>query len=180
MKTNLFFNYYEDKIRQHEIDYCYKKNSEVFDNVYLIEGRPTFNEIFEQMRNFPNDINCCCNSDIYFEDLEKIKKIGKDECWALTRYNVVNGNKVFYNKADSQDAWVFNGSPRAIKAPFTQGLWGCDNRLLFEIMSVGYTIKNPSLSIRTIHVHEFDNRNYKRTDENTVKPPYLTIKPSLI
>jgi len=180
MNTNLFFNYYSDPKRQHEIDRCLDNNKRVFDNVFILNGRPTFNEIFEHMRVFPNDINCFCNSDIYFESVEDLYKIRENECWALTRYNLIKGSKVFFDRVDSQDAWVFNGAPKKINAPFTAGLWGCDNRLLYELFKVGYMVRNPSLTVKTIHLHENDNRNHRRTDENTVKPPYKTIKPCLI
>ncbi len=64
-----------------------------------------------------------------------------------------------------------------IDANFTAGLWGCDNRLLYEIEKAGYKVSNPSLSIVTVHLHEIDNRNPQRTNINTVPPPYKTITP---
>lgn len=180
MKVNLFFNHYENKERQHEIDTCLKNNEEVFDSVYVIGGRPTFEYIFDKMRAFPNDINVFCNSDIYFKEIEQLKKIRENECFALTRWNIVDGKEVNFGRVDSQDAWVFKGAPKLIKAPFTAGLWGCDNRLLHEIQRAGYLVRNPSLSIVTVHLHEVDNRNPQRTEKNTVPPPYKTIAPCLI
>lgn len=177
MKVNLFFNHYKNKDRQHEIDLCLSNNIKIFDDVIIIEGRPTFSELFQLTEKYPNDINCFCNSDIYFNDLSLIRTIKDNQCFALTRYDLKKDEQIFLNRNDSQDAWIFKGKIKPIDANFTMGKWGCDNRLAYEIQKAGYYILNPSLSIVTTHVHEIDNRNYLRTEENTIKPPYLTLNP---
>jgi len=182
MRKVLFFNWYQHPIRQHEIDYCLEQNRKVFDEVVVIEGRPTFAEIFRLTKNFPNSINCFCNSDIYFkkETIHLLNGLKENECYALTRYNLKGGKEVFspYIKGDSQDSWVFKGMIKPIAANFTGGMWGCDNRLAYEIKQAGYTITNPSLSIRTIHVHAIDDRNHRRTPDNTIPPPYHLVTPT--
>jgi len=177
---NLFFNYYESPARQHEIDFCLEQNKKLFDRVDIVEGRPTFENLFKLSESYPNDVNCYCNSDIYFkaETFHLLNTIKEKECYALTRYNIDGGKEIFFGRRDSQDAWVFRGSVISINAPFTAGRWGCDNRLAFEIKKAGYKIKNPSLDLRVIHIHEVDNRDNTRTKENTVPPPYLLIPPS--
>lgn len=174
---NLFFNYYKSDTRQEEIDFCFNKNKEVFDRVIKFEGRHSFEKIFSLTKEFPNDINVFCNSDIYFPSVELLHKIKPNECYALTRWNKLGSQIKFFNRIDSQDSWVFRGVIKNVKANFTSGMWGCDNRLLYEIQKAGYKILNPSLSIKSIHLHEVDNRNYERTPENTVPQPYLTISP---
>lgn len=175
---NLFFNYYINESRQHEIDECLKMNMKVFDNVIVLYGRPTFKEMFERSKDMgPDDINVFCNSDIYFEDVSLLNNIKENECYALTRWNKKGDKIEFMNRPDSQDSWAFRGPIRDINADFTMGLWGCDNRLLHEIQKAKYNVLNPSLSIRTIHLHEVDNRNQERTKDNTVPPPYKTIQP---
>lgn len=179
MRKILFFNYYDvpDPVRQSEIDRCLEENKKVF-HVVMVFGRPNFNDLFNM--SVPNAINWYCNSDIYFTDsVLSYKDPEPKECYALTRYNLINGEPVFFNRKDSQDAWGFNGRVTGVNAGFSQGLWGCDNRLAHEIRLAGYTVKNPSLSIKTIHLHQNDNRNYKRNKNNTVLPPYLTIEPHL-
>ncbi len=177
MKVNLFFNYYKSEDRQHEIDLCLENNRKVFDRVILLEGRPTFSEVFAMMRSYPDDINVFCNSDIYFQETESLKNIKHNECYALTRWNKDGSELKFFGRVDSQDAWVFKGPVREVKANFTAGLWGCDNRLVFELQNAGYKVLNPSLSIVTVHLHEVDNRNQIRTKDNTVPPPYVTLNP---
>ena len=182
MKVNLFFNHYQDESiqRQIEIDSCLKRNREIFDNVILVPGRPTFTELFELTKDYPDDINCFCNSDIYFTDISMMPVLKENECWALTRWNHKEGNYTFFGHADSQDSWVFKGVIKPIKADFTQGMWGCDNRLAHEIEKAGYKLTNPSLSVKTIHLHSVDRRNHKRTEDNTVPPPYTVIQPTYL
>jgi hypothetical protein len=178
MKVNLFFNYYKCD-RQADIDFCLKKNMKVFDNVFVIYGRPTFDYIFNRMREFPKDINVYCNSDIYFESVEELKTMGENKAYCLTRYNLKeDGSVEFFGRADSQDAWIFRGAPKEkLKCEHTTGKWGIDNSIAHLIKKAGYEVSNPSLSIRTIHVHPVDNRDHKRTKENTVPPPYLSLQP---
>lgn len=178
--TTLFFNWYESPTRQHEIDYCLEHNKKVFDRVEIVEGRQTFESLFRLSEDYPLDINCFCNSDIYFkpETFHLLNHIKENECYALTRYDLKDGNEVFFGRRDSQDAWVFRGEIKSIDAPFTAGKWGCDNKLAHEIKKSGYKITNPSLDIKIIHLHEIDNRDNVRTKENTVPPPYLLIHPS--
>ena len=182
MKVNLFFNHYQDESvqRQFEIDACLKKNREIFDNVILVPGRPTFAELFELTKDYPDDINCFCNSDIYFTDISMMPVLMEDECWALTRWEAKEGMYKFHSRLDSQDSWVFKGVVKPVKADFRQGLWGTDNRLAYELKKAGYIIKNPSLTIKTIHLHAIDKRNHKRTEENTIPPPYLTLEPTYL
>jgi hypothetical protein len=175
--VNLFFNWYQHDSRQQEIDQCLEKNKLIFDKVITVSGRPTFEQLFKLSADYPNDINVFCNSDIYFKETESLKSIKENECYALTRWENKQGRLHFLNRVDSQDAWVFKGVVKNIKANFTTGLWGCDNRLLHEIEQAGYTVLNPSLSIITVHLHEVDNRNQDRTRLNTVSPPYKTLAP---
>lgn len=185
----IFFNWFEHQSRQHEIDLCLAENKKVFDKVVIVEGRPTFTELFAMTKTYPESINCFCNSDIYFkkETIHLLNAIKENECYALTRYNLISRgtsqeNEVFYPlmRGDSMDSWCFRGTVKPISADFTGGLWGCDNRLAYEIKQAGYTVRNPSLSIRTIHVHAVDDRNHSRTPYNTVPPPYHLVPPTTL
>lgn len=120
-KVNLFFNWYEDNNRQHEIDEALGFNKELFNEVIVVYGRPTFKELFELTKEYPNDINCFCNSDIYFTSLDRIRTIKDNECFAITREDLLNNP----NAVGSQDAWVFSGIIKEIDCNFTMGMWGC-------------------------------------------------------
>ena len=178
VKVNLFFNWYENHDRQHEIDTCLNNNKKVFDRVLIIKGRPTFLQLFELSKAYPDDINCFCNSDIYFDSVSFLHTIKENECYALCRHDIKDGVPVFANRPDAQDAWIFRGVIKPIDANFTMGLWGCDNRLAYEIKRAGYSLKNPSLSIKIIHLHAIDDRNHKRDLYNTVPGPYFTLHPT--
>ena len=169
-------NYYQAGDRQHEIDKCLEMNKLVFDEVIIVEGRPTFSELFALTKDYPNGINCFCNSDCYFENTSLLQRIENNDCCALTRDDILPTK---YARC-SQDAWCFKGVVKPINANFTMGMWGCDNRLAHEIKEAGYNLTNPSLSISIIHLHAVDKRDQVRTEHNTVPPPYLMLTPTTI
>lgn len=176
-KTNLFFNYYDAGDRQHEIDKCLEMNKLVFDEVVIVEGRPTFSELFALTKDYPNDINCFCNSDVYFKSTELLQKLQQNDCFALTRDDLRDDSR--YN-FQSQDAWCFKGEVKGVEMPYPMGFWGCDNRVVHELQRVGYNVINPSLSITIVHLHAVDNRVYERSEKNTAPPPYAFVKPTSI
>jgi len=80
----------------------------------------------------------------------------------------------------SQDVWIFNNKiNKSINADFSLGVLGCDNRLSFLLNESGYNVTNPSKTIRCIHRHNSNIRNYTRDyyDPNycRVSEPYLFI-----
>lgn len=197
---NLFTSYYiTDPKRQKELDECLEKNIEnkCIDNVYLlieqhieinkpkvkavlIKSRPTFNVFFELINTLtgPEDHNVIANSDIYVDEsvCDATQRLPFSVCWALTRYDV-NGDSVkFLNRPDSQDTWLIRGHVNNVKADFTMGTPGCDNSLAYLFSRAGYKVQNPSLSIKTYHVHNSGVRSY---DPNRKVPePYLLITPT--
>ena len=177
VKTNLFFNYYTDPTRQHEIDYCLKQNEKVFDRVIIVQGRPTFNELFELTKSYPNDINCFCNSDIYFTDTEILKSIKENECYALSRWDLQkDGSIKHFNRRDSFDSYVFRGAIKIVNdCNFTMGIAGCDDSIAERIQRAGYDVKNPSLDIKTVHYHLTGIRTYN--PKQPTPKPYLLIQP---
>jgi hypothetical protein len=126
-------------------------------------------------KNYPNDINVFTNSDVYFTDLSLLHLIKPNQCYAITRDDMINHK----DAVGSQDAWVFRGVVKEVFADFYMGLYGCDNRIAYEIKSAGYEIINPALSINLVHLHKVDEKLIQgkviRTKLNTVPPPYLTL-----
>lgn len=184
MAVNLFISLYseKDKRRSDELHLCLMNNlkSGCFNAVWVIaeddgEGlkylrdvspytvnvlpctvRPTFRTFFEAINNVTqnDDINIVCNSDIYFESIPVLPKY--NQCFALCRYECrKNGPITFLNRKDSQDSFVFRGKikiPKFCDAHF--GIPGVDNRLCWELMNAGYEMLNPSLTIKSFHLHE--------------------------
>lgn len=78
-------------------------------------------------------------------------------------------------RADSsQDVWAFRGGSHiaSLPAAFPLGVPGCDNRFAWLLSRVGSTA-NPSLAIRTFHIHESAYRSY--SERNRLKGPYLFV-----
>jgi hypothetical protein len=194
---NLITSYFksENTERQAELDTCLRRNidNKSFDsltvlidqypmkldgncNMVYIHERPTFDAFFHFAK--PNQWNVVCNSDIYFDEtIRLLNGRGKSEFLALCRYDVLkNGEVKFLNRRDAQDAWCFFGKPKdKLKAMFYQGVPGCDNVLARIAKQSGYTVLNPSLTIKCYHLHNSNERSYTQHDK--LPPPYELITP---
>lgn len=176
--------------RQAELKRCWELNERLFDSYALPEGRPTFNELFQLCE--PDAINVIANSDIYFlnHEVDLIRYAftrpgcGPEErphlCLALSRWDVMpDGSVVHHDHRDSQDLWIFYGKPQGIDASFTMGNPGCDNALAWLIKQAGYTVLNPSKTIRTYHLHNVPWRSYGEgrgmPKMHRIQPPYEMV-----
>ncbi len=208
MRYHLLTTYYvaEDEERNQENLLCLQKNLECpeLEKIYLIlqndnkpdidlKGkvefihlgkRPCFADFFEITRSkVESGLRfVVANSDIYFnETLRKLDSLDlSKKLVTLTRWDLQEDNSLkFYNKYLSQDTWIYSDViPEGVGEYFI-GQHGCDNRLLFELNAKGIEILNPSLVVKSIHVHMsqlrpyFENPNYKFVD-----PPYKYSFPS--
>lgn len=184
---NVFCNYYEDSnpIRRAEVDFCiYKNCNNSLINFIILQSqdRLKFTYFFHRINQLTseNDINIICNSDIYFDETVLLaNKMEHNEAYALSRWDVQpNGEVVHFNRADSQDTWIFKGNIKNINADFYLGWRGCDNALSDRIEKAGYKLKNPSKSIKTYHLHTSNIRNYSsKNNDHLVPGPYKTVPP---
>lgn len=128
------------------------------------------------------------NADIYLDDSWKsIWSVNlKDTLLALLRWEEgVDGKEptLFGPRNDSQDTWVIHSDSvlskewnlSAFNIPF--GKAGCDNAILVEFLRNKFKIVNPAMSLRTIHVHASDVRNYEKTDI-VDRPVYMFVEPN--
>lgn len=146
--------------------------------------RPTYSDFFELTKCANSDnLNVISNLDIIFpeETLTKAKEYFKSEaltCLALTRWDIKDDGRIeFLMRPDSQDCWFFKGEVTGVRdLNYGLGTAGCDNALAYELEVAGYQVKNPSLSLRTIHNHVTGVLNYEPL--NTVPAPYRTLNPS--
>lgn len=156
----------------------------------FVDSVPKFNDFFDAIskHGFADGINIIANSDIYFENLHSNDKFfnwlkeNPQSCLALSRWDFDNQLKKFvhFNRADSQDTWVFYGIPSGISADFKIGVAGCDNRLAHEISVAGYRVLNPSVEFKTYHAHLSNHRTYIGEDgraKEVVPQPYLLVNP---
>ena len=197
----------KNPVRQNELSTCMQNNiqNEFIDKIYVVieepienfpilfnekvvaipsDKRPTYQFFFDLINSncTGNDISIIANTDIYFD--ESIKGFDvinfTNACLALSRWDLLsNGSIKFYDHKDSQDTWIFKGKVRPIEyADFNLGKRGCDNRIAYELNKAGYAVYNPSRTIRTIHSHNSNVRNYPAPGIDDVQPPYLVLEPT--
>ena len=128
------------------------------------------------------------NADIYLDDSWKsLWSVNmKDVFLALLRWEEgVDGKEptLFGPRNDSQDTWVIHSDSvlskewklDAFNIPF--GKAGCDNAILVEFLRNKFKIVNPAMSLKTIHVHASEVRNYEKTDI-VDRPVYMFVEVS--
>lgn len=195
---NLFISWYDelDAQRSDELVSCIEKNGQLFDNIFVlvesgyvptktnniiefpVSSRPTFRNYFEVINRVSgnDDINIIANSDIYFESLDF--DVRHHQCFALTRYECATG--AFLNRRDSQDSWIFRGLIRNVDlmyCSFSLGRPGCDNRIAWELRNAGYEVTNPSLTIKTYHLHSYPKIH---VGSPMVHAPYALLEPATL
>lgn len=184
-QINLFVQVYNcgDVERQYELDTCLKNNKALningvpYFNVIEIKERLTFKEIFILTESHPDCINIIANSDIYFnETILNVRWMQGKTCYALSRWDINGVTATLFDRKDSQDVWIFNGSVPEMIGGYHLGVPGCDNKIMWELKQCGYAISNPSKSIHALHLH---NSNYRTYNHKTVRvpEPYHFIKP---
>ena len=181
---------HQDEKRNAEIKFCLKKNlkNKLIDKVIIVNEnrRATYGDFLRAMASYKKDINIIANTDIYFNDtISFAENIEARQCFALTRWENHKGHIISFVQRHgrkiqpqwSQDAWIFRGSPvnpvrydhvTAVNLknrtreniPFSLGIPGCDNKFAAMLKINGMTVLNPSHQIKSIHVHESDERVY--------------------
>lgn len=192
---NYYVEYWEsdDTDRNNEIISCINKNilSGFFDNIFvfsekkqqkinadiIISERITYQKIF----NFDNSgVNILANSDIQFDGtINLANKIKSNEFYGLTRYEKdgkLHKHDDPYMGYDSQDVWIWKDKCLIKNGDFYLGVPGCDNKIAFLAENFGYTVKNPSMSIKTYHCHDSNIRNGTSSNlKHRLSPPYKLI-----
>lgn len=209
-KVNLYTIWYDEKNteRKSELIECIRRNldNKYIDKMYIIsdEGslfnefkhdkltviqnkiRTTYYKMFDIINNTSSnsDINIIANTDIFFDSTLKLifNKINSNNSFCLTRWDVVkDGRLEFHNRRDSQDAWIFCGKIKdGMNTSFFLGKPGCDNRIAYELINIGYEVFNPSQSIIIHHLHRSGVRNYVPNSNDRVPKPYSYLNPCKI
>lgn len=162
-------------------------------NILPCTVRPTFRTFFEaintiddltkkaQHDNFANvrfasneeNVYVVSNADIYFKEVPILPR--RNQVFCLTRYEVKkNGPIQFLGRSDSQDSYWFRGPIKMPKYADFPNWPGCDNRIIWELNNVGYEMLNPSLTIKSYHLHEGE-KSY--TSLHRVNRPYMFLTP---
>ena len=176
--------------RQRELDFCLKTNLScpLFDKIILFgapavahprlipmpDGRPTFHEFLHTANEHPNQLIVVSNSDITFDEtLWLAETIAREEVFALTRWQ---SDGAFYKYSCSQDVWIFRTPVILVDAHFPLGIPGCDGRIAYLFHEAGYSVRNPSLSIKVWHHHMSAIRSYSTVDR--LRGIYLRLPPT--
>jgi hypothetical protein len=206
MVVRLFTSFYpeRDSVRRTEIAECLQRNADctLIDQICLfVEGetsppvyspkisqrpvstRPRYVDFFDWANAVAaaDDISIVANSDIFFNaTLSALFDVLTENCCAaLSRWNVPpDGTAQLYDRADSQDVWVFRGHIKQMVSDFCVGIPRCDNRILHEMQLAGYQVINPAFSIKTFHLHSGDRTEYPAVINGAhVAAPYAYLWP---
>lgn len=204
MPNLLFTTYWDEPIeaRRRDILLALDGNRDSFDKVFVLSQqakvapeqhrncywssqleRQTFRKMLQLAADNAglDDIAIIANSDIWIPSstLAVINwHLQANEAYCLSRWDILPKGITLFDRADSQDTWVFRGPPRVdIDAGFPFGFPGVDNRFAAELQIAGYRVLNPSRDVKTYHIHPTPHRNGNKP-ENRVGLPYLFVKPA--
>ena len=135
------------------------------------------------------------NSDIWFNNtlsyLWKISLAEKRLFLAILRWEDKgtgggsDGTSHIYGpRADSQDTWILardsmNFEPTEEELGFPFGQSGCDNVITVTMLRHKFLVVNPGYSIKTMHLHNSNIRNYEPKDV-LYRPVFLYVDPTPI
>jgi len=151
----------------------------------VIGHRMKYSDVFEHILTLPKNILVAfSNTDIYLtETFRNLWTVNlKDTFLSLLRYEQ-STNELFGPRPDSQDTWVVCSDSVQSRAwdmntlNFQFGKAGCDNAINVELLKKKFVVANPSLSLKTIHVHDSEVRDYNPLDP-IEKPFYLYLDPT--
>ncbi len=188
----------DSKHRNAEMELALEINASVFDEITVIAqsmprpaqfrgnwisitNRQRGNDLLDAAKmSSPGDIVVISNGDIFHSKYGLTlmdANITYEDAYCLSRWDFTPHGVRLFDRIDSQDSWVFRGSPRLPSAPYAMGVPGVDNRLAHDLQACGYNVSNPSRDIRTYHLHLSAHRPSNMSGLR-IDPPYLHIKPS--
>lgn len=158
----------------------------------IIGHRLTYADVIDWIqKNAPENVYVVfANSDIYLDVSWRIlwSVNMENKFLSLLRYDMKEDGKeeeakLFGPRPDSQDTWVVLSDSVKKKSwdlkalDFSFGRAGCDNAINVEMLRAKFLVCNPSLSLRTYHVHGSEIRTYDPKDI-VDKPMYFYIHPT--
>ena len=155
-------------------DWGEKSTSEKITQV-VIQKRLTYAHVLQFVHDEvpPNVFVILANADIYVgPTISNLWSVNmEDRMMALLRWDIKNGEEeLFGPRADSQDSWIFLSSSVQSKTwpyatfDFPLGKPGCDNAFAAHMLRQRFVLCNPSLTLKTYHLHESGIRNHNKRD----------------
>lgn len=153
--------------------------------------RLTFADVFSYIAiHNVKAYNVFMNSDIFLDDSIHLLKLSTlhstRSMMALLRFDF-NSQKsnatLFGPRPDSQDTWILHSNNNIAETArkvfdFPFGILGCDNKIVYLMSILGFTIYNDPLNIKTFHLHESNVRNYHINQQ--MKEPFGLIFPCTV
>lgn len=147
-------------------------------NVIHIDQRLTYADWLSFTADFGLEyVSILSNTDILFDEtVSELKTIlaRRNRFVALSRYEKEGDQLTPHPRPRwSQDVWAVNGAsditPALIKAAdFPLGVPRCDNKIVYEFAMHGWDLINPFPTVRAIHFHESQIRNYQKEMDRTI------------
>ncbi len=156
--------------------------------VRRIQARPSYRDWVEMSQELPaGHISLLANSDIYFDDsLEGVHLAlqGPLRFLALSRYEKQGDQYTPHpNPKWSQDVWGLrvgshlpDSMMKALEIPL--GVPRCDNKVAYLFAIRGWAIHNPQSYVRSVHVHETQQRGYDKKADLTVMGGVAYVQPA--
>jgi hypothetical protein len=165
--------------------------------VIPLDSRLTYAAWLAQVDRDRQTISLLVNADIQLrEGLDALARVfdTPETFLALTRYNpdpAGEGARLNDFPHWTQDCWGVRGdapiSPALLHAcAFPLGFPGCDNRIASVMWSHGFTLKNPSYHVRSVHHQAASTRGYDKGDDRLygsvtyVHPSLTPTEPSAL
>jgi hypothetical protein len=181
-KNNLIKKIFLFNDKYYDLDFINDNNKKIIQVILepVLLGRYSFKQlIFFSNIYLDNEVCILANSDIFFDNsLNYLLNYNfKNKFMVLTRYEFDTKNMHIGGKS-SQDTWIYNSpyTGNLDELDFCFGIPGCDNSFTYLIYKNNYIIYNPSLTIKSWHIHKSNIRTY--TNKNRIYGYYMYIEPS--
>ncbi len=156
----------------------------------ILGHRLTFADVLRTARELvpAGDYVLFANSDIWFHDslvyLWRVKMAERRLFLALLRWEDGDEPQLFGPRSDSQDSWMcardcLDFDVTMDEFGFAFGKPGCDNAITLLMLRKKFLVVNPAYSIKTMHIHASNVRNYDPKDV-LYRPFYLYVDPSAV
>lgn len=154
----------------------------------IIGKRLTFQAVFKHIEESKyQGYNVIVNADIFInEQIQLVRRSNlhnTKSMLALLRYDYnphTNKSVLFGPRPDSQDTWIIHSNQLFSSKYFRLfnfefGKPGCDNKIIYLMYLLGYSVYNVPNQVKTYHVHNTNIRNYSKKD--LIQSPYIYFYP---
>jgi len=193
LERNIACGLIDNILLLNEMEYPDLPNSSKIKSV-VIGNRLRYYDVFKAIKEYvpAGAFVIFSNSDIWFNEtlsyLWKIRLAENRLFLALLRWEDKGAGggdpHIFGPRADSQDTWILERD--SVVGDFTEeefgfpfGQMGCDNVIAMSILRHKFLVVNPAYSIKTMHLHNTNIRNYEARDV-LYRPAFLYVDPTPI